>query len=62
MTIDEMIEAINEHYENTNSETRYWIGDNNVIFVCHNALSDMDDIDEVSEERVRKVYETIKTK
>ena len=56
MTIEEMIEALNCHYENMNSEKRYWIGDNDVYFVCYNALSAMDDIDEVSLEHIKNIY------
>lgn len=62
MVTDEMLEAINEHYENTDSEIRYWRYGNDYLCVCYNALSDMDDIDDVSEEEVKRVYETIKTK
>ena len=66
MITDEMIEAINEHYENTGSEKRYWVHESEkcgtMYFVCHNALSDMDDIDEVTEEQVMKVYNSIISK
>ena len=62
MIDNDILEAINEHYENQNSETRYWwLGDTGVC-VCHNALSDMDDIDEVTPQKVRDVYDSIISK
>lgn len=59
MTIEEKIELINQHYENKGSETRYWIGNNDIYFVCYNALSDMDEIYETNAGAINKIYEEI---
>lgn len=57
--IIEMMVELNNYYENNNSEKRYWLGNNDIYFVCYNALSDMDDIEEVSEEQIRKQYNNV---
>lgn len=55
MTIDELYELCekaNDACEVNNSDTRYWINDDNPndvrFFIC-NDITEMDDIDEVSE-------------
>ncbi len=58
-TIEEKIEFLNEFYESIGSEKRYWIGNNDIYFVCYNATSIMDDIDEVSEDAINNDYERI---
>lgn len=60
-TIEEMIEELNCHYENMNSEKRYWINyadeeKDDRYFVCYNALSAMDEIDEVTLEHIKNIY------
>lgn len=59
-SLEEMALAINEYNENHGSETRYWIEPH--LFVCHNALSDMDDIYEINAEQIEKAYDKIKDK
>lgn len=63
MEIEEIVEKVNEYYENNNSETRYWIQYSDkcgvMFFICYNALSEQDEIYEVSEEKVRKDYDKI---
>ena len=61
-TIEEMVEELNEHYERMNSEKRYWIeyGEeekDDMYFVCYNALSAMDEIEEVTRQHIRNMYE-----
>ena len=61
MSVDEiydMVEMLNTYNENHNSETRYWIQDD-MYFICYNALSDMDEIEEISEEKIRKKFQEI---
>lgn len=55
MTLDEIYELANkanDACEVNNSDTRYWINDDNPndvrFFICNN-ITEMDDIDEVSE-------------
>lgn len=56
--IEKMVEAINEYNEWCGNEIRIWIEDD-MIFVCYNALSDMDDIDEVNENWVNREHQRI---
>ena len=58
-SIENMVEAINEHYENTGSEIRYWI-EGDYYFICYNALSDMDDIDEIPLSYIERKYKEIR--
>mgnify|MGYP003550294943 CR=1 FL=1 len=44
MNITEKITMLNNHLEMVGSDRRYWITDNR-IFVCYNATTDEDDID-----------------
>lgn len=61
--MEEKIELINQHYENKDSETRYWVDwtdeHNARYYVCYNALSDMDEIYETNESAINKIYEEI---
>lgn len=55
MVTEDMILAINAEEENKGTETRYWKNGNR-YFVCYNAVSDMDDIHEVSADTIRNIY------
>lgn len=50
-----MIVKLNDYFEHNGSERRYWQYDGK-YFVCYNACSDMDDIDELSERYLRLDY------
>lgn len=56
MTIQEKAQEVNTYYENHDSETRLWMTDNGMWFICYNALSDQDDIDEISEKKIDTLY------
>lgn len=55
MNITEKITMLNNHLEMVGSDRRYWITDNR-IFVCYNATTDEDDIDEISIKRFLHDY------
>jgi hypothetical protein len=58
MVTEANIIDINSKYENQNSETRVWkYGDR--YFICYNALSDMDDISEITEDRVKRLAQSL---
>ena len=67
MNLDELYELANkanDACEVNNSDTRYWINDDNPndvrLFICNN-IEEMDDIDEVSEkEFVSRIKRFIK--
>lgn len=67
MTLDEIYELANkanDACEVNNSDTRYWINDDDTkdvrFFICNN-ITEMDDIDEVSEkEFVSRIKRFIK--
>lgn len=59
LTIEQKIEFINDVNEFNGTEKRFWIGDNDVYFVCYNATSIMDEIEEVDEDRINREYEKI---
>ena len=63
MVTEDTVIAINCHYENQNSETRVWMQENDhcglMFFICYNALSDMDDIYEVTEEKVESLARSL---
>ena len=61
MTIEEKAQALNDYNECIGTEKRYWI-EGNYYYVCYNALSAMDEIEEIDENAINKAYEKIKEK
>lgn len=54
----EKLNAVNAHLEASGSEVRYWFT-NNRFYICGNALSDADDISEVTPDRIEREYDNL---
>ena len=58
LTIEQKAEAINDYNECVGNEIRVWL-EEDMIFVCYNALSAMDEIYEVDETWLNKQYQKV---
>lgn len=58
-TIAEKIQEMNAKKEAQGLETRYWIVDGNRYFVCHDACSTCEDIEEITFEELMRRYDAL---
>lgn len=60
LTIEQKLELLNDYNECIGTEKRFWIADDeDRYFICYNALSAMDEIEEVDENRINRECEKI---
>lgn len=60
MTTEEKAQALNDYNEFIGTEKRFWLADDeDRYFICHNALSAMDELEEVDEAVINREYEKI---
>lgn len=53
--IEQMIEELNDYNEFIGTEKRYWI-EGDIYFICYNVMDDMDEIEEVNEQKIINDY------